>query len=58
MSDDGVGFDRQEKEKDKEAHIGINDVRKRIAQIKGSTLKVTSQVGIGTSVIFEIMKDG
>ena len=52
-----MGFDRQEKAMDKEAHIGINDVRKRISQINGSTLKVTSQVGVGTSVVYEIMKD-
>lgn len=57
VCDDGVGFDRQEKAMDKEAHIGINDVRKRISQINGSTLKVTSQVGVGTSVVYEIMKD-
>ena len=57
VSDDGVGFDKQERAQDKERHIGINDVRKRISQINGSTLKVSSQLGIGTSVIYEIMKD-
>lgn len=56
VSDDGVGFDKQEKVPDDEAHIGINDVRKRISEIPGSTLSVNSQVGVGTSVKYEIMK--
>lgn len=56
VSDDGLGFDKQEKGQDDEAHIGINDVRKRISEIKGSTLSVNSQVGVGTSVEYEIMK--
>ena len=52
-----MGFDKLDTGKNKEAHIGINDVRKRISQVNGSTLSVSSQVGLGTSVIYEIMKD-
>lgn len=57
VRDDGVGFDRQAESVDNEAHIGINDIRKRIAQINGSTISVKSTVGVGTTVNYEIMKD-
>lgn len=55
VSDDGVGFDKQERSK--EYHIGIHDVRMRMSQLKGSTLSVQSAIGVGTSVVYEIMKD-
>lgn len=57
VRDDGVGFDQQKVNDDGEAHIGIYDVRKRISEIKGSTLTVNSRVGEGTVVTYEIMKD-
>lgn len=57
VKDDGLGFDKQKVEEDGEAHIGILDVRKRISEIKGSTLTVNSQVGVGTVVTYKIMKD-
>ena len=55
VSDDGVGFDKQERSK--EHHIGIADVRMRMSQLNGSTLHVQSAIGVGTSVVYEIMKD-
>lgn len=57
VRDDGLGFDQQKINDDGEAHIGIHDVRKRISEIKGSTLTVNSKVGEGTVVTYEIMKD-
>lgn len=57
ISDDGVGFDQNEWLRHKRVHSGIEDVRKRIAQINGSTLRVSSKVGVGTSVVYEIIKD-
>ena len=55
VSDDGVGFDKQERSK--EHHIGIPDVRMRMSQLNGSTLHVQSAIGVGTSVVYEIIKD-
>lgn len=58
VKDDGVGFEQSNKtESGEETHIGIGDVRKRISVIKGSTLTVTSQVGLGTTAEYLIMKD-
>lgn len=57
ISDDGVGFNQKKMIETKRAHVGIEDVRKRIAQINGSTLKVNSEEGVGTSVVYEIIKD-
>lgn len=57
VRDDGLGFDEQKIIEDGEAHIGIHDIRKRISEIKGSTLTVNSRVGEGTRVVYEIMKD-
>lgn len=57
VQDDGLGFDEQKIHEDGEAHIGIHDVRKRISEIKGSTLMVNSRVGEGTVVVYKIMKE-
>lgn len=57
VKDDGVGFDKQAQATDNEAHIGIDDVRKRISKINGSTITVNSKVGAGTIVNYEIIKD-
>lgn len=58
VRDDGLELENEEKTSDKVRYIGINDVRQRLSQIKGSTIKVTTDLGVGTSVVYEIMKDG
>lgn len=57
VSDDGVGYEHQKVEEHEQARLGINDVRQRIMKIKGSTLTVSSRVGVGTSAVYEIMKE-
>ena len=52
--DDGVGFDTESAE----LHVGIENVRSRIAAMCRGELTVKSTVGIGTRVRIEIPKKG
>lgn len=50
ISDDGVGFGKDDKpdEFDGRMHVGIPNVRSRLANVCGGTLSVTSEPGKGT----------
>ena len=51
--DDGVGFDPEILQKDPEesgAHIGIKNVRFRIRELSGGTIRIQSSPGQGTTV--------
>ena len=50
--DDGVGFDTETTE----MHVGIGNVRNRIAACVKGELTVKSTVGVGTRVTIEIPK--
>lgn len=54
--DDGVGFDVSRKF-DSSEHIGIQNVRKRLTDIRHATLEVKSEVGCGTQAIIRIPHD-
>lgn len=56
ISDDGVGFDKAIPNGDKDPHIGIEDVRRRLNRYNGSTLTINSVVGVGTSAVYQIQK--
>lgn len=57
VEDNGVGFDVNEPYdlNDKRSlHIGINNVKERIAHMCDGTVEVTSQIGVGTKVVITI----
>ena len=56
VSDDGAGFDTNEKRNDGRTHIGIINIRSRIKDMCGGTLEITSKIGIGTTAIIKIPK--
>jgi len=57
ITDDGVGYDVDEIPKDKTQHIGIENVRKRLAHY-GGTLEVLSKPGEGTTASIKLPKGG
>lgn len=57
VSDDGVGYDPGETQYDGRTHIGINNVRARLASMVGGTLTVESAVGSGTTAVIQIPKE-
>lgn len=54
--DDGVGFNPQEKKQDGRSHVGIENVRGRLAAMCGGALHIHSTPGVGTEVIIQIPK--
>ncbi len=53
ISDNGRGFDSQTARVDAPAHVGLQIMRERAAQI-GGTLHITSQPGNGTQVVLDL----
>lgn len=53
VEDDGVGFDVKQK-KNEEAHIGMDNVRNRIASMYHGTMLVESRIGKGTVVEIQL----
>lgn len=54
IADNGVGFDPEEK--DNREHMGLENVRSRLAVQCGGSLSIQSQVGVGTTVTVRIPK--
>lgn len=54
ISDDGVGFDTNAPFSDERGHIGLANVRSRLAVLCGGTLEISSNIGMGTTVTIEI----
>ena len=54
IRDNGVGFDPDARKTPGETHIGIENVRSRLEQLCGGTLKVESEIGKGTIVTIRI----
>ena len=57
VEDDGVGFDTN-KLLDEKKHIGIRNIRDRLAVMVGGTLEIESTQGVGTKVLITIPKEG
>lgn len=57
VRDDGVGFDPT-KELDARQHIGIENIRTRLAAVCGGTLSIASAPGAGTTALITIPKEG
>jgi sensor histidine kinase YesM len=58
--DDGVGFDQPSAQppQDGRSHVGIENVRSRLAALCGGTLEIRSKSGDGTTAVITIPKKG
>ena len=58
MKDNGPGFDPEKQPKDQgSSHVGIQNVRQRLAQMCGGELKIESIPGAGTCVTIALPKE-
>lgn len=51
ITDNGIGFDKNEPKQDGRTHIGIENVKKRLSIQCGGSLLIESEKGVGTQVI-------
>ena len=58
VSDTGCGFDPAKPKDDGKRHVGIENVRQRLSNMCGGTLKIESTVGVGTLATIIIPKGG
>ena len=58
VSDTGCGFDPTNSRDDGKRHVGIENVRQRLANMCGGTLTIESTVGVGTFATIIIPKGG
>ena len=56
VEDDGAGFDTKELLEDRK-HVGIRNIRERLAAMVGGKLEIESTVGVGTKVLITIPKE-
>lgn len=56
VSDDGVGFDMENLNKDGMLHVGISNVENRLKLMCGGTLEIKSTPGKGTEVTIKVPK--
>lgn len=57
IRDDGAGFDPDAEYSDDRIHVGIDNVRKRLADMCGGTLDIASRVGEGCLAVINIPKE-
>ncbi len=58
VEDDGVGFDTEKGSDDKSrSHVGIENVRSRLRDMCGGTMRIDSEIGFGTTVTICIPKE-
>lgn len=57
VTDDGVGFPAAPEEPDGRSHVGIENVRSRLASLCGGTLHIKSTAGEGTTAAIIIPKE-
>lgn len=48
ISDDGVGFDTEQKKNDGRSHVGMENTRRRLKELCNAEVIITSVVGEGT----------
>jgi sensor histidine kinase YesM len=58
VSDTGCGFEPSKPKNDGKRHIGIENVRQRLANMCSGSLTIESEVGVGTLVTIKIPKGG
>ena len=57
VRDDGVGYDPMGTQDDGRTHIGINNVRSRLASMCGGALSIETAPGMGTTATVRIPKE-
>ena len=57
ISDDGVGFDAEAVKDDGRSHIGMDNVRRRLREMCGGEVVITSTVGKGTTATVILPKE-
>lgn len=58
VSDTGCGFDPNIPKNDGQRHVGIENVRQRLSNMCDGSLKIESEVGVGTLATISIPKGG
>ncbi|SCX32315.1 Histidine kinase-, DNA gyrase B-, and HSP90-like ATPase [Ruminococcaceae bacterium P7] len=58
IEDDGVGFDVNEQKDDGRSHVGMENTKKRLRDMCGGEVKITSVIGKGTTAIVVLPKEG
>lgn len=56
VTDDGPGFDPDEKPDDSRSHIGLENVRSRLRSLCGGELRIASRPGHGSQVTIALPK--
>ena len=56
VSDDGTGFDVNEKKDDGRSHIGMENIRRRLKEMCGAEVEISSVIGEGTTAKIIIPK--
>ena len=56
VEDDGVGFDVDEEKDDGRSHVGVTNIKKRLAVMVNADIDINSQTGKGTTVTIKIPK--
>lgn len=58
VEDDGVGFDVNEKKNDGRSHVGMENTKKRLHDMCGGEVIITSEIGKGTTARVILPKEG
>ena len=58
VSDTGCGFDPDKPQNDGKRHVGIENVRQRLANMCNGSLTIESEIGVGTVATIKIPKGG
>ena len=58
VTDDGPGFDPATLPEDEKSHVGLRNVRERLAQVCGGTIAIESAPGRGTTATILLPKGG
>ena len=58
VEDDGVGFDVNEKKDDGRSHVGMENTKKRLHDMCGGEVVITSEIGKGTKAKVILPKEG
>jgi sensor histidine kinase YesM len=58
VSDTGCGFDPAKPKNDGKRHVGIENVRQRLANMCNGSLTIESEIGVGTVATVKIPKGG
>ncbi|MGM9529390.1 MAG: sensor histidine kinase [Phascolarctobacterium sp.] len=58
VEDDGIGFDIASLPDNGDKHLGVQNVKQRLAAMVGGSLSITSTPGEGTTAIIRVPKEG